>query len=63
MRLEPIRPTPETTERKAYQIPKLEHHGEYIARVGIRISINNAISPNEFWDTESFWDDLNRPSF
>ena len=63
MRLEPIRPTPETTERQAYQIPKLEHHGEYMTRVGIHISIAGTASPSEFWDTSKFWDDLERPSF
>lgn len=51
----------ETTERRMYQIPKLERHGEYMAKVGIIFSTNSVPNQGEFWDTSAFWDNLDRP--
>ena len=63
MRLEPVTSVPEKIERQVYQTPKLELHGDYIARVGGGESFGAISNPGEFWDTSGFWDDLNRPSF
>ena len=63
MRLEPIRPTPETTERLAYQAPKLENHNNYTAIIGGGGSFGAIQNPGEFWDNSKFWEDLGRPSF